>query len=96
LQERITKHYLVETSALKSFKLIAGPDEIRFEKKKTMKTEKSHSTGSLKGKVSIYLPDKRLWVYADTKKEADDYILRLRAKDTALQASRQSMNKKTI
>ena len=59
-----------------------------------MKTEKSQSTGSLKGKISIYLPEKRLWVYADTKKEADDYILRLRAKEVAIQTARQSLNKK--
>lgn len=60
-----------------------------------MKQEKNQSNGSIKGKISIYLPDKRMWVYADSKKEADDYVLRLRAKDTALQASRQAMNKKT-
>jgi hypothetical protein len=91
----LNKHYRIKTSALK-LQLIAGADEIKFDKQKIMQTEKNQSTGSIKGKVSIYLPDKRLWVYADTKKEADDYILRLRAKDTALQASRQSMIKKTM
>ncbi|MBE0662931.1 MAG: hypothetical protein IH597_10745 [Bacteroidales bacterium] len=60
-----------------------------------MKQEKNQCNGSIKGKISIYLPDKRMWVYADSQKEADDYVLRLRAKDTALQASRQAMNKKT-
>lgn len=59
-----------------------------------MKQKKNQANGSLKGKIGVYIPEKRMWVYANTQKEADDYILRLRAKESALQASRQMANKK--
>jgi len=58
-----------------------------------MKSSKDQLTGSLKGKISIYLPEKRMWVYAKTKQQADNYILRLKANDSAIQAARQSLNK---
>ena len=58
-----------------------------------MKSDKNQLTGSLKGKISIYLPEKRMWVYAKTQKQAENYILRLKAKDSAIQAARQTLNK---
>jgi len=60
-----------------------------------MKSDKNSSTGSLKGKTAVYIPEKRMWVYTDTKKQADDYIKRLNAKEAELQASRHAMSKKT-
>jgi hypothetical protein len=58
-----------------------------------MKSAKTLLTGSLKGKISVYLPEKRLWVYAISQKQADNYILRLQAQDSAIQAARQSLSK---
>jgi exopolysaccharide biosynthesis protein len=53
-----------------------------------MKSSKNPLTGSLKGKYSVYLPEKRLWIFTDTKKEADDYVKRLKAKDASMQVSK--------
>jgi hypothetical protein len=53
-----------------------------------MKSSKNQLTGSLKGKISIYLPEKRMWVYAQTQQQADNYILRLKARDTAIRGSK--------
>jgi hypothetical protein len=62
-------------------------------KHKNMKSSNNQLTGSLKGKTSVYLPEKRMWVYANTQKQANNYILRLKAQDSAIQAARQTLNK---